>query len=166
MKFIFSNILVFLFIAFFNPVSIVAQDWTEPVNISNLEGHDYEPDIAIDSNLILHAVWTHKIESNFFKIYYSRSEDLGLSWLNPLDFSENTNLWYGNPHITAGNENLIYISFEYNLGNPNQTMVYLKIFDGTLWSEPVLISENMPGSDHSFLTLDKTGRLIVSFGCI
>jgi hypothetical protein len=60
-----------------------AQNWTNPVNISNMPGLDNQPDLCIDKNGTLHCVFTHKLASNWRKIYYSKSTNDGATWTTP-----------------------------------------------------------------------------------
>ncbi|MCK5840325.1 MAG: BNR-4 repeat-containing protein [Bacteroidales bacterium] len=136
-----------------------AQNWTEPVNVSNMEGLDNQPDITVDQNGTIHCVWAHKIESNFWKIYYSKSNDEGFVWSNPEDISLNEEKWVSNPHIISDTENNLYVSYDYDVGNPNETMIHFKTFNGLEWSEPIIISENMPESHANILVIDNNDRI-------
>ena len=123
-----------LFVFIFSCLS--AQDWSEPINISNTTGLDHDPSFCIDNNGVLHCVWSYKIEQNYRKIYYSKSEDDGESWSTPQDISQNSQYWCGIPHIDVDSENNIYVTYDYNVGNYYHTQVHLRKFDGTTWSEP------------------------------
>ncbi|PLW97070.1 MAG: hypothetical protein C0593_09455, partial [Marinilabiliales bacterium] len=73
-------------------ISIIgySQVWTEPVNISNMEGVDQLPKIVSDNESRIHCVWTNMIEYGVFtKIYYSNSDSNGLTWSEPFDISQN-----------------------------------------------------------------------------
>jgi len=59
-------------IAFFSVVIFsFGQQWSDPVNISNLSGSDYNPDFTIDHLGQLHCVWEHVYGTNFSKIFYA-----------------------------------------------------------------------------------------------
>jgi len=149
----------FLFIFIFSYLS--AQDWTEPINISNTPGLDYDPSFCIDNNGVLHCVWSYKIGQNFRKLYYSKSEDEGESWSTPQDISQNSQYWCGQPHIVADSENNLYVTYDYNIGDYYHTQVHLRKFDGTTWSEPTNLTENYPGSDHNRIVIDNNDRVYV-----
>ena len=91
------KILVILFLFLSN--LLIAQEWSEPVNISNMDGEDRDPDIAIDQNGTMHCVWEHKYSNQFRKIFYSFSTDNGSTWIEPQDVSQNDTLWMNDPHI-------------------------------------------------------------------
>ncbi len=149
----------FLISNLFVPI-LTAQEWTEPVNISpNMPGLNNQPDLCIDKNGTLHCVFTHKLNNNWRKIYYSRSTDDGLIWTTPEDISLNEDTSLMNPHIVSDTNNKLYVTYDYNTGNPSQTMIYFKTFDENLWSEAFIVSEGLFNSDHNQLIIDNNDRL-------
>lgn len=74
---------LFLFISFILVAYAYNQTWTEPIQINTLDGLNHNPDFCIDNEGNLHCVWSYKIETNYFVIYYSKSTDDGLSWSTP-----------------------------------------------------------------------------------
>jgi len=138
-----------------------AQTWTNPVNISNMPGLDNQPDLCIDKNGTLHCVFTHKLSSNWRKIYYSKSTNDGETWSIPEDISLNPNTSLMNPHIVADTNNILYVTYDYNTGNPAALLIKLKTFDGNQWSEPITVSEGMYGSEYNTLLIDNNNRLYV-----
>ncbi len=149
---------LFLLIAF----SLPAQTWTDPINISpNMPGLDNQPDLCIDNNGTLHCVFTHKLDQNWRKIYYSKSTDDGATWTIPEDISLNPDISLMNPHIVADTNNRLYVTYDHDTGNPGNTMVYLKTFDGGQWGESFLVSEGLNSSHHNTLLLDNNNRLYV-----
>lgn len=148
-----------ILILFVLTINSFAQNWTDPVNISNMDGTDNQPDITVDHNGKYHCVWAHKIEENYWKIYYSKSLDGGLTWFTPEDISLNDEKWLSSPHIVADSENNLHVTYDFNVGNPYETLVYYKMFDGTNWSEPFVVSENMPESHANKLVIDNNDRV-------
>jgi len=153
------KILLFLSIILSFPVSY-AQNWTQPLNVSNMEWSAF-PGIAVDENGILHVVWSEKIESNFRKIMYSKSVDDGNTWSTPFDLSQNSDTACTQAHIVAGNDNKLYVTYDYNVGNPYQTYVHMKIFDGNVWGSTIVVSENLPASHQNVLVADNDDRIYV-----
>jgi hypothetical protein len=143
------------------PISLFSQTWTDPVNISNLPGLDTEPDLCIDKNGTLHCVFTHKLGNNWRKIYYTKSSDNGITWVTPEDISLNNSLSMMNPKIVADTNNILYVTYDFNTGNPNQTLVYLKTYDNGQWSEAFIVSDEMFNSAHNVIALDRNNRLYV-----
>jgi hypothetical protein len=147
------------------PLTLWGQNWTEPVNISpNMPGLDNQPDLCIDKNGILHCVFTHKLESNWRKIYYSKSIDDGVTWTTPEDISLNPDTSLMNPHIIADTNNKLYVTYDYNTGNPAATLVKLKTLNGNQWSAPFVVSEGMYNSDYNKLCIDHNNRIYVFWG--
>ncbi len=144
------------------PLTLWAQTWTEPINITpNLPGLDNQPDLCIDKNGTLHCVFTHKLASNWRKIYYTKSTDDGISWTVPEDISLNSDTSLMNPHIVADTNNILYVTYDYNTMSPAVLLIKLKIFNGTQWSEAFTVSEGMYGSEHNRLFIDNNNRLYV-----
>lgn len=154
-----KKIIIAALIIFLIPWGTMTQTWTDPINISNLPGLDNQPDLCIDKNGTLHCVFTHKLGNNWRKIYYAKSTDDGLTWTTPEDISLNDDLSLMNPHIVADTNNILYISYDYNTGNPYQTMVFIKKFNGNLWEEPVNITPNEPESHSNDLVVDYNNRI-------
>lgn len=136
-----------------------AQDWTEPINVSNMGGLNLTPDFCIDNNGVIHCVWQHFYETNFSKIFYNKSYNDGTSWTTAEDISLNNEKRLSQPHIVCDLENNLHITFDYNIGNPYQTLVYYKMYDGVFWSEPFTISENMPEAHNNKLIIDNYNRV-------
>jgi len=136
------------------------QNWTPPVNVSNLELSSF-PDMVADGNGVIHVVWYEKLESNWMKIMYSKSIDEGNTWSTPFDLSQNDDLACMMPHIVAGNDNKLYVTYDYNCGNYYQTLVHMKIFNGTAWSSTIVVSENLPASHNNILVKDHSDRVYV-----
>jgi hypothetical protein len=62
---------------------LYAQQWTEPINISNLGGYSKDPDMVIDHTGVIHVVWSYHVEASHWLIMYTCSEDDGLTWSEP-----------------------------------------------------------------------------------
>ncbi|HPA13571.1 MAG TPA: FlgD immunoglobulin-like domain containing protein [Bacteroidales bacterium] len=148
-------ILVWLCILYFSAHS---QTWSEPVTIFS-GGNNETPDFTIDKNGNIHSVCAHKIQTNYWKIFYSKSNDNGLTWSATEDISLNNNLWMYNPKIVADSNNILYVSYDYNTGDPNNTIILIKKYDGVQWSNPDTVSTGLPGSMHSRLAIDNNNKL-------
>lgn len=150
-----------LYIAIFSTLTICAfsQNWTDPVNVSNMSGLNQDPDFCIDNNGVIHCVWVFVYESNFSKIFYCRSFDDGLTWTTADDVSLNTEKRIHNPHIVCDSENNIYLTYDFDTGNYFETLIFYKKFDGITWSEPFVVSEDMPESHANKLVIDNNNRV-------
>lgn len=149
---------LYILIPFVLIINSFAQNWTEPANVSNMDGFNQLPDFCFDNNGVINCVWVHVYETNFSKIFYSKSYDDGLTWTSAEDISLNEEKRLSQPHIVCDSENNIHLTYDFNVGNPYQTLVYYKMYDGTTWSEPFTVSENMPESHNNKLVIDNNDR--------
>nr|NQU94331.1 T9SS type A sorting domain-containing protein [Bacteroidota bacterium] len=151
---------IFLFLLFTLSLSLPAQEWTEPMNITNLGGYSMNPDMVIDHSGVIHVVWSYRIEDWHRKIMYNYSEDDVETWSEPLDLLQNTDLWMSQPHIACDSKNNLYVTYDYATGTPDK-LVYMIGHDGHQWSEPIIISEGMPGSHYNNVIIDYNDRVYV-----
>jgi hypothetical protein len=135
------------------------QNWTPPKNISNQELSSF-PDIAIDNNGVIHVVYREKLESNWWKIMYTKSINDGNTWSTPFDLSQNDDLACHAPHIVAGSDGKLYVTYDYNIGNIAQGFIHMKIFDGTSWGQTINVSET-PYAQDNILIRDNNNRIYV-----
>ncbi len=148
-------ILILLFSIF---STLSAQEWSQPVNISNMIGSDENPEFIKDNDGFFHCVWSHNMETNFHRIYYSKSEDDGETWSEPQNISQNDEMWMALPHIVSDSQNNLYVAYLYNVGN---SQIYFMKFDGLSWSEPYSISGNYLGVGMSDVVIDNNDRVYV-----
>jgi hypothetical protein len=139
-------------------LNLFSQDWSEPVNVSNLDGVDYHSKIAIDNNGTIHCVWIHHYYTYFSKLFYSKSDDNGQTWEIPQDVSMNDSIHIIGPNIVTDSQNNIYVSYDWDI-NPSKTLILFKKFDGTTWSEADTISDNLYASWNNKLVIDHNDRL-------
>ena len=137
------------------------QVWTPPVNISNLSGYCMDPNMVIDHNGVIHAVWSYRIDNdNYWKIMYSKSEDDGLTWSAPYDVLQNTSLWMSQPHIACDNSGrFLYVTYDYNTMDPANMLVYMVICDRGQWGIPIQICNNMLGSYYNNVIVDNDNKV-------
>lgn len=138
-----------------------SQEWSEPINISNMEGSDSQPDFTIDQNGNIHCVWTHKYNSFYWKIFYSKSIDNGNTWSSPFDISLNDSIWIGGPNIISDSQNNLYVSYDYDLYNPNKTLILFTKFDGEYWGEADTVSSDMYSSWNNRLVIDNNDKIYI-----
>jgi hypothetical protein len=148
-----------ILILFVLTINSFPQNWTEPVNVSNMGGFNQLPDYCFDNNGVIHCVWVHIYETNYSKIFYCKSYDDGLTWTTPEDISLNIEKRVSDPHIVCDSQNNLHLTYDYDIGNYLQSLVYYKKFDGTSWSIPIVVSENMPESHENYLVIDNADRI-------
>ena len=153
-------ILILLFTLTFKSSSLYSQEWSEPINITNLGGYSMDPDMVIDHNGMIHVVWSYRINDWYRKIMYIYSEDDGNTWTAPLDLLQNTDLWMSQPHIACDSKNHLYVTYDYATGTADK-LVYMVVYDGNQWSDPILVSEGMPGSHYNYVIIDHNDRVYV-----
>jgi len=113
--------------------------WSEPVKISNNISGSYIPSMAFDSNGNLHAVW-EDWDARFGKtgVHYARWD--GTSWSPQVDIPGSE---YGLvPALAVDRNDNVHVVW--NKIPPESPLLYGDIyysrFDGTLWSEPIDLS--------------------------
>jgi hypothetical protein len=145
---------------------LYAQQWTEPINISNLGGYSMNIDMAIDHANKIHVVWDQKITSSHWLIMYTCSEDDGLTWSEPLDLLRNTDLWMLQPHIACDSKNNLYVTYTHNglEWPPEGRLIKMLTYDGQTWSEPFIVSKEMPGSHYNKVVVDFKDNVYVFWG--
>ena len=153
---------LFLLLSFSLPAQ---QQWTEPINISNLGGYCMDPDMVIDHNGVIHIVWNYQYSAYHWLILYTKSEDDGLTWTEPLDLLQNTDLWMLQPHIACDSKNKLYVTYTHdgNSWTPEGRLIKMLTYDGHQWSEPIVVSEGMPGSHYNYIIVDHNDRIYVSW---
>jgi len=142
--------------------SLHAQEWSEPMNITNLGGFSEDPDIVNDNSGIIHIVFSYEINFWYRKIMYIYSEDDGNTWTAPLDLLQNTDLWMSQPHIACDSKNNLYVTYDYATGTADK-LVYLIVYDGHQWGEPILVSEGMPRSDYNKIITDNNDQIFLGW---
>jgi len=149
----------------FTASQLSAQEWTEPLNIANLGGYSMDPDMAIDHSGVIHVVWSYRITSSYWKIMYTRSGDDGGTWDDPIDLLQNTDLWMAQPHIACNSKNNLYVTYTHDyLGWTTEgRVIKMLVFDGHQWSEPILVSEGMPGSHYNKVIIDNNNQIIIGW---
>ncbi len=140
-----------------------AQEWSDPMNITNLGGYSMDPDMVIDHSGVIHVVWSYRIEDWYWKIMYTCSEDDGSTWAEPLDLLQNTDLWMSQPHIACDSKNHLYVTYSYNTMSIYEMLIKMVVYDGHQWSDPILVSEEMPGSDYSKIITNNNNQIFLGW---
>lgn len=148
-------ILLFLNMAY----TCFAQGWSTPVNVSNMGTHCNSPKMVVDHNGTIHAVWSSWVTQKYRKIMYSKSESQGDTWSTPIAIADDPEQWFGAPDITCDLQNNLYVSYEGDEMKPSSLLIYFVRFNGSIWTEPIILSQNYPGSNRSHVIADHTGRV-------
>ncbi|MCD4697746.1 MAG: hypothetical protein K8S16_16095 [Bacteroidales bacterium] len=140
-------------------ISSFSQNWSEPVNISTMNGVNQTPGFAIDNEGNLHCVWAHVINDNYSHIYYSKSEDNGATWITPENISLNTEKRLINPNIVTDSEGRIYVTYDWDAIDPAHGKILMKIYDGISWSLADTITGSMLNCRQNKLIVDHNNRI-------
>jgi hypothetical protein len=139
-------------------IQTISQNWSVTTVIYD-QGVNVRPKFAVDHLGVIHCVWSHKIELNYRPIYYSKSSDGGATWSNPEDIWPAADCWLDEPQIECDTLGHVYVSYSHDCGNTYETMIHMQVFDGKTWSEPVSLSDSLPGSYFSRLVIDRSSRI-------
>jgi hypothetical protein len=58
-----------------------------------MEGLNLTPSFTIDTNNIIHVVWSHKVTNQHYIIMHTQSEDDGLTWVDADTVLNIPNAW-------------------------------------------------------------------------
>lgn len=136
-----------------------AQQWTEPVNISNINDMVLSCDFTIDNIGVIHCVWSVKYDANLGKIYYNYSLDDGETWSETEDVSANDEYYCVHPQIRHNSVNEIIVTYDLNDYSKNRWGSYIMYTkkDTSGWTTPLNISEGLGNK----LVIDNNDRLYV-----
>jgi hypothetical protein len=154
-----KSVLFFTLLIFSLEYELKSQNWTEPVNVSNMNDFILNCDFTIDNTGIIHCVWNLKYSANYGVIYYAKSEDDGLTWTEPVSVSQNINYYCTNPQIVHDSQNNLYVGYDLNDYSPQTWGSYTILVkkDSAGWSEPLTLSEGIS----TRLAIDNNDRLYV-----
>ena len=146
-------------ILFINTLPAKAQNWSTPVNVSNMGKHCNAPRMIVDHNRTIHAVWSLMLTQQYRKIMYSKSETQGDTWTVPVAIADDSLQWFALPDIACDLQNRLYVAFEGDAMDPSNSLIYMVVNDGAQWGSPFIVSENFYGSMKTKVISDNTGRI-------
>ncbi len=153
-----KTLIVLGFFLIFLPVWLSAQDWSEPVNISTMNGGNQTPGFTIDNQGNLHCVWAHGVNYYYGNIYYSKSTDNGETWSTPENISQNSEKRPIFANIVTDSQGKIYVSYDMS-GSEYDSKILMKVFDGIEWSPTDTISGTTSYASHNKLVIDHNDRI-------
>ena len=140
-----------------------AQQWTEPVTITDMEGSDYAADFTVDNNGVIHCVWVNNPDYWNKWVYYSYSEDDGQTWSEAETVSEMDSVWRTDLHIVNDSKNNLYLSYIHNYRSVYESVVLMHKRENGYWSKGDTISGNYYGILRNQLAIDHNNRLYLLF---
>lgn len=133
------------------------QEWSESIALSQPGRRGWFPAITSDSDNNIHAVWTSGAHGEPSEIFYRKLT--GKKWSAPLNISGSAtdSLW---PTIAAEDTN-VYAAWASNdvIGGYNWRVFYSK-WDGSSWSHPELVSEDIVSSIAPYIAV-KSGIVYI-----
>ncbi len=136
--------------------SVFAQNWSQPINVSNQDNTKNKLDFCVDNSGAIHCVWMGG-DPIVYQIYYSRSNDSGLTWSIPLQISDIDVYTRYYPKIIAANSGRLLVT--YTCTYEGTETIRLKRFDGMVWGLEQTISASQINSINLALAIDYCDRV-------
>ncbi len=136
-----------------------AQQWSEPGLIYKNSAAIGEMDFVVDSDGIFHCVWTEEVDYDNFWIYYSTSNNEGLTWSEPIDISGGTDKLLASLDLVAGERKQLFVSYTYNTANSAKTQILVTRYNGEIWGKADTVSIDTYGGQWSHLAVDNEGKV-------
>lgn len=143
-------------LALLNIYVAYAQNWSQPINVSNQQNTKSKLDFCIDNAGVIHCIWMGG-DPVVYQIYYSRSNDGGLSWTPPLQISDVDAYTRYYPKIVADSWGRLFVT--YTCTYEGTETIRLKRFNGLVWSPEQTISASQVNSINLALTIDASDRV-------
>lgn len=135
---------------------LLAQSWSQPINVSNQQNIKSKLDFCIDSRGIIHCIWMNGNPIGY-QIYYSRSIDGGLTWTTPLQISDIDAYTRYYPKIVADSSGRLFVT--YTCTYEGTETIRLKRYNGRVWTPEQTISASQVNSINLALAIDNCDRV-------
>jgi len=146
--------ILFVLLILFTVTLFSQNNWSERKLLSQSDSND-NPQIEIDDNGDLHAIWCEAQNVRYSYIVYSKSEDEGETWTEPYKITDNDTMKVYSTQLVVDSENNPHVSFSLARGEGSRVM-YTK-FDGAGWSDDYEIHTNMISKLR--MTIDNNDRI-------
>jgi len=161
-----------------------AHAWRRPHRLSG-QGVTYTPGIAVDSQGVIHVVWSEQIpvemsEEEIFRdnrspylsdIFYRWSADGGTTWSAPVNLSHTPNVGSGRVQIRIDTQDIIHVSWDEGWdrnaqgdpagGQPVYGMHVHSLDGGHTWSAPQVFNAPQTDNAQMALGLDNKGGVLL-----
>lgn len=87
------------------------QAWSDPTEVTR-ELLGYYSDLAIDSQGVIHCVWTEGIGDSGWGIWYMRSSDGGATWSDRVPLDDGDFVWWYRAHMVIDPLDRIHVTWE------------------------------------------------------
>jgi hypothetical protein len=133
-------------------------NWSTPVNLSEVGQSAFNPQLAIDSNNNIVAIWTRLDGANYI-IQSSTSTDQGANWSTPVNVSEagqNADL----SRLAIDSNNNIVAIWQVLIGVNSRIQSSTSQDQGSSWSTPVNLSEAGQNAEAHQLAIDSNNNIV------
>ncbi len=135
-----------------------AQQWTEPVSISNsTENYNHDSKFCIDSSGTIHCIWRYLVpwHPEQTRIFYSKSLNDGESWEEPeIVNKDEEDVTLYEPAIAVNSKGDVTITYTKG-GYYTSSYICLAYKQSNNWHEDT-VSTGMPGSRRPLIACDNT----------
>jgi hypothetical protein len=132
--------------------------WSTPVDLSEVGQDAGDPQLAIDSNNNIVAIWQRSDGANTI-IQSSTSTDQGSSWSTPVDLSTATQD-AAKPQLAIDSNNNIVAIWQRSDGTNTIIQSSTSTDQGSSWSTPVDLSEAGQDADNPQLAIDSNNNIV------
>jgi hypothetical protein len=140
-------------------LTVRAQVFSPPKNLSNTPGNSGSPQIVVDGRGNINVVWNDLTPGNL-DIFFIRSTNLGTTFSTPLNLSNNSGTSFS-PHMvvdSSGNINVVWT----DMTPGNDDVFFSRSTDGGVtFSAPKNLSNNPGNSFNTGIAVDSSGNINV-----
>lgn len=154
--------------------------WTTSPRLSN-GGVAYYSDVAVDSQGVIHAIWTENDALNY-GLFYARSTNGGATWSDPLLLSGDEAVWWYRAHLLVDQQDRLHVVYEVtgsasdnnaasDFGVTNKAVYQQSIDGGHTWTRhdftPLVTSQvnqtGIPGPQQPVVGVDGNGTILLVY---
>lgn len=140
-------------------VSVQAQQFSAPRNVSNNSDFSFMPQIATDSNGTIYMAWEDDTATNS-NILFCRSTDGGATFSTPINIS-NTSGFSFNPRLAVGIAGNVNVVWEDDTPGNTVVMFSHSTNAGVTFTTPINLSNDSADSGSQQIAADTTGNIYV-----
>ncbi len=129
--------------------------WSSDTRLTDYGTGDVYPAIAADGLGNVHVVW-HRLYSFWARVVHLQWD--GVSWSEPLLLGGVPNYAARMPSIAACPDGTTYVAYEQDAASREPGDIYVRIFDGSSWTDPVALTSDPSYSRCPSVTVDPNGH--------
>ncbi len=141
-------------------------NWSVSIGISNKPNyHSNDSSITCLASGSIYLVWQQNLPQNAMQVFFSQSDDYGVTWTIPKDVSPGDN-HSEHPFITCDGSSTIYLTWSNNYHYTEKLNVFLSFStdNGATWRTPVNVS-NTANADSKYpvMAIDNKGYIYIAW---